>query len=53
MITIFPTFYLYGENELLWGPVCPFGIFSQEKTPQVSRELIRNETLLQNCPCPI
>ncbi len=23
--------YLYGENKLLWGTVCPFGIFSQDK----------------------
>ncbi len=37
--------YLFGENELLWGPVCPFGVFSWE--------VICNETLLQNYPCPI
>ncbi len=43
--------YLYGENELLWGPVHPFGVFLWEKT--VSRELICNEALLQNYPYPI
>ncbi len=51
MITIFPT-YLYGENELLWGHVCILE-YIQKKTPPVSRELICNETLLQNYPCPI
>ncbi len=24
---------LYRENELLWGPVCPSGVFSQENIP--------------------
>ncbi len=45
--------YLYGENELWWGHVRPFGVFSWEKPPPVSRELICNETLLHNYPCPI
>ncbi len=31
--------YLYGENELLWGPVFPFGEFCEKKTLPVSREL--------------
>ncbi len=53
MITIFLTSYLYGENELLWDLVHPFGAFLQEKTPSVSKELICNESLLQNYPCPI
>ncbi len=54
MITIFPILtYLYGENELLWGPMCSFVVFSQEKTSPVSRELICNETLLQNYHCPL
>ncbi len=45
--------YLYGENELLWGPVPPFGAILQEKTPPVSRELIYYVTILQNYLCPI
>ncbi len=45
--------YLYGDNELLWGPVHLFGVFLQEKTRPVSRELICNDTLLQNYPCLI
>ncbi len=35
--------YLYGENELLWGPLLPFGVFSWENTRPVSRELICKE----------
>ncbi len=42
--------YLYGENELLWGTACSFGVFSPEKTPSFSRELICNKILLQNYP---
>ncbi len=43
MITMFFLLtYLYGENELLWGPVSPFGVFSREKSPPHSRELICN-----------
>ncbi len=44
--------YLYGENELLRGPVCPFGEYSWEKLSTVSGEIICNETLLQNYHCP-
>ncbi len=32
------------EKINLWGPLCPFGVFSQEKTPPISRELICNDT---------
>ncbi len=28
-----PITCLYGKKELLWVPVCPSGVFSQEKTP--------------------
>ncbi len=51
MITIFPT-YVYGDDPL-WDHVSPFGVFWQEETPQISREVICNETLSQNYPCPI
>ncbi len=44
---------VYGENELFGGPVSPLGVFSRQKTPPVSRELICNLTLLQTFPCPI
>ncbi len=40
MISFFLLTYLYGENELLLDPVCPFGLFSQEKTFPVPGELI-------------
>ncbi len=39
--------YLHGKYELLWGPVCLFGVFSYEKPPSVSRELICNGTYYQ------
>ncbi len=47
---IFLLTYLYGENELLCRSVHPFRVFSWEKTPPLSSELICNETVLQNYP---
>ncbi len=44
MITIFPTYLFILRKQNLWDPVFPFGIFSQEKLPQFSRELIYNDT---------
>ncbi len=31
--------YLYGENELLQGPVRLYGVFSREKLPQLQEKL--------------
>ncbi len=54
--SLFLLLYLYRENEFFFlggGHVCHFEVFFREKTPPVERELICNETLLQNYPCPI
>ncbi len=46
--------YLYEENELLWGSVCPFGVFSQhKKLLHFQENSFVMRALLQNYPCLI
>ncbi len=45
--------YLYGEMNFI-GTLCTILVYFREtKTPPVLRELICNDRLLQNYPCPI